>query len=71
MNHELAIKLSSIAYDLNLYMARTSEDKPCSNFELNILNRVIQACEAGLEVIYKNHEALDEAQSRYQDNGGF
>jgi hypothetical protein len=71
MNKELAVKLSSTAYELNLFMTRSGEDQGISNFERTILCRVIQACEDGLELIYNNREELDEAQSRYQDNGGF
>lgn len=71
MSKELIAKLSEIHADLNTYITRRSDTNPCSNFELNQINRVIYACEASLGVIHFNFEALDEAQFRYQDNGGF
>jgi hypothetical protein len=71
MNKEIPVKLSSIAYELNLLLQRTAEEKPMSRYEQSLVRRVIEACEQSLEIIYANRDALDEAQSRFQDNGGF
>jgi len=71
MSKELLSKLTDIHSDLNLFVVRRSETKPCSNFEMNMINRILAACEGSIALIYTNMEDLDEAQSRYQDNGGF
>lgn len=71
MNKEIPVKLSSIAYELNLLIQRSADEAPLSRYEQGLVRTVIEACEQSLEIIYKNREALEEAQGRYQSNGGF
>ena len=71
MNKEIPVKLSSIAYELNLLIQRSADEAPLSRYEQGLVRNVIEACEQSLEIIYKNREALEEAQGRYQGNGGF
>lgn len=71
MNKEIPVKLSSIAYELNLLIQRSADEAPLSRYEQGLVRNVIEACEHSLEIIYKNREALEEAQGRYQGNGGF